>query len=262
MNVNKDTKEDIEYYAAAMELVNNKDKGEKSLNDGQLPEEMEKAQTLKEAWQVLDENKIDWDGKIFHNASLQSKKTDRRTFLKILAALSILAVAVKFGVDIFKPEYGFVNAKKAAKDVVQDLIEQKNYFGENNSLPVQIDESNKIGFEKLIMDIMSYSQNTDGNNLSRDQAIFTISLCDVTTNLYETYYGKNFGNYITCFSTYVDVANQSYENYMQSGKPVPNPKNEGKFGARGINYAEGIGNIEERMNSLELQSKEESGKVR
>ena len=268
MSVNKDTKEDIEYYAVATGIVdNNKDKGKKPLNDGNLSEEIslsaegtEKVQTLKEAWQVLDENKIDWDGKVFHNASLQSKKIDRRTFLKILAALSILAIAVKFGVDIFKPEFGFINAKKAAKDVVQNLIEQKKYFGENNSLPAQIDESNKIGFEKLIMDIMSYSQNTDGNNLSRDQAIFTISLCDATTNLYEAYYGKNFENYITCFSTYADVAIQSYENYMQNGKPVPNHKNESGYGARGINYAEGIGNIEERMNSLKLQAEEKSGK--
>lgn len=223
--------------------------------------EEEEKQQLKEAWQVLDENKIDWDGKVFHNASLQARKMDRRTFLKVLAALSILAVAVKFGVDILQPELSFRNAKSAAKDIVSDLVEQKKYFGENSSLPAQIDANNRRGFENLIMDIMNYSQYADGSRLSFDQAIFTINCCGITENLYETYYGKSYENYISNFSTYVDVAKQSYENYIQTGKTIPIPRKNVSVSSRGINYAEGIGNIEEQINSVELNVSEESSKA-
>ena len=217
----------------------------------------ERRRQLNEAWQTLKDNNIDYDGKIFHNASLQSRKMDRRTFLKILAALSILVVAAKLGM-IAKPEIEFEKAKKDTQDIINDLINQEKYFGEDVLLPEEINEGNKEQFENLIKGIMANSKNAEDHHLSRDQAIYAISLCWKTTNLYETYYGESFKKYISCFSTYDDVDKKGYENYMQSGKPVPNPKNDGEYGARGINYVEGIRILEENIKSLNLQ--EESGK--
>lgn len=217
----------------------------------------ERRRQLNEAWQTLKDNNVDYDGKIFHNASLQSRKMDRRTFLKILAALSILVVAAKLGM-IAKPEIEFEKAKKDTQDIINDLIAQKKYFGDDASLPEKINEGNKEQFENLIKGIMANSKNAEDHHLSRDQAIYAISLCWKTTNLYETYYGESFKKYISCFSTYDDVDKKGYENYMQSGKPVPNPKNDGEYGARGINYVEGIRILEENIKSLNLQ--EESGK--
>ena len=218
----------------------------------------ERRRQLNEAWQTLKDNNIDYDGKIFHNASLQSRKMDRRTFLKILAALSILVVAAKLGM-IAKPEIEFEKAKKDTQDIINDLIVQKKYFGEATSLPEKITEENKEQFENLIKGIMANSKNAEDHHLSRDQAIYAISLCWKTTNLYETYYGESFKKYISCFSTYDYVDKKGYENYMQSGKPVPNPKNDGEKGARGIDYVEGIRILEENIKSLNLQ--EESGKA-
>lgn len=219
----------------------------------------ERRRQLNEAWQTLKDNNIDYDGKIFHNASLQSRKMDRRTFLKILAALSILVVAAKLGM-IAKPEIEFEKAKKDTQDIINDLIAQKKYFGDAASLPEKITEENKTQIENLIKGIMDNSKNDEDNHLNRDQAIYAISLCGKVSNLYETYYGENLETYkYKYFSTYKDVADRGYANYMQYGLPVPNPKNDGEKGARGIDYVEGIRILEENIKSLNLQ--EESGKA-
>lgn len=235
--------------------VNNKhDEAVNNANNNQVMQiTNEHNYNVKKALQILEENNVDYDGKIFHNVSLQTKKFDRRTFLLIVAALAVLAVSAKLGIDIGKPESDFKKAKRSTKDIISSLIEQKQYFGENITLPAKIDEQNKEGFENLISDIMSFSQNDDNNKLSRDQAIFAINLCSTTTNLYETYYGESLADYTRkYFSTYADVKYASYENYMQTGKPVPNPKNSGELGRRGINYAEGINNLQENINNLDL----------
>ncbi len=209
------------------------------------------------AAKALKENGIDYNGKPFSLAFLSNKKYDRRTALKILGAAGVLCIAGMIGVKA-KPERDFVGAKKDTQDIINDLINQEKYFGEDVLLPEEINEGNKEQFENLIKGIMANSKNAEDHHLSRDQAIYAISLCWKTTNLYETYYGESFKKYISCFSTYDYVDQKGYENYMQSGKPVPNPKNDGEYGARGINYVEGIRILEENIKSLNLQ--EESGK--
>lgn len=210
------------------------------------------------AAKALKENGIDYNGKPFSLAFLSNKKYDRRTALKILGAAGVLCIAGMIGVKA-KPERDFVAAKKDTQDIINDLINQKKYFGEDVLFPEEINEGNKEQFENLIKGIMANSKNDKDNHLNRDQAIYAISLCGKVSNLYETYYGENLEIYkYKYFSTYKDAADRGYENYMQSGKPVPNPKNDGEYGARGINYVEGIRILEENIKSLNLQ--EESGK--
>lgn len=211
--------------------------------------------------------KIDYEGKEYQGASKESKKMDRRTFLKLLGATAIAAIGYKMAKDIVGPEVALANSMQETRDLVGQIVAMDPSF-ENNSEFISgtnekgefyIETSNQKGYDDLINYLTTYSKNSDGKDagkgLSHDQAIYAISLCGEPKGLYETYYNLSQPEFMENYfkGPGSEINGSAYQNYMQSGKSI-------KTGVMtGIPYAEGIKNLEQ--NIYLIDETKESGKA-
>lgn len=216
--------------------------------------------------------KIDYEGKEYQKASKESKKMDRRTFLKLLGATALAAMGYKMAKDKIGPEIALANSMQKTSDLIEQIVAMDPSF-ENNSEFISgtnekgefyIESSGKKGYDDLINYLTTYSKNSDGKDagkgLSHDQAIYAISLCGrnadcVPDNLYETYYNLSQPEFMESYfkGPGSEINGSAYQNYMQSGKSI-------KTGViTGIPYAEGIKNLEQ--NIYLIDEKKESGKA-
>lgn len=211
--------------------------------------------------------KIDYEGKEYQGASKESKKMDRRTFLKLLGATALAAMGYKMAKDKIGPEIALANSMQETRDLVGQIVAMDPSF-ENNSEFISgtnekgefyIETSNQKGYDDLINYLTTYSKNSDGKDagkgLSHDQAIYAISLCGEPKGLYETYYNLSQPEFMESYfkGPGSEINGSAYQNYMQSGKSI-------KTGVMtGIPYAEGIKNL--KQNIYLIDEKKESGKA-
>lgn len=216
--------------------------------------------------------KIDYEGKEYQKASKESKKMDRRTFLKLLGATALAAMGYKMAKDKIGPEIALATAMQKTSDLIEQIVAMDPSFENNTEFKTAtnengkfyIESSDKKGYDDLINYLTTYSKNSDGKDagkgLSHDQAIYAISLCGrnadcVPDNLYETYYNLSQPEFMESYfkGPGSEINGSAYQNYMQSGKSI-------KTGViTGIPYAEGIKNLEQ--NIYLIDEKKESGKA-
>lgn len=216
----------------------------------------------------VTEFKIDYDGKAHRGLTKQSKKMDRRTFLKLLGATAIAAIGYKMTKDIVVPEVALANSMQETRDLVGQIVSMDPSFENNTEFKTAtnengkfyIESSDKKGYDDLINYLTTYSKNSDGKDagkgLSQDQAIYAISICGrnadyVPDNLYETYYHKSKEDLLKeKFSGKSSI----YQNYMQSGLSLAEQNV-----VDGISYADGINNL--KQNIYQIDKEKESGKA-
>lgn len=215
----------------------------------------------------VTEFKIDYEGKAHHGVTRQSKKMDRRTFLKLLGATAIAAMGYKMAKDKIGPEIALATSMQETKDLIEQIVSMDPSFENNAEFKTgtsekgkfYIEASNKEGYDALINYLTTYSKNSEGKDagkgLNQDQAIYAISLCSqegslAPENLYETYYASSYRNFV---DTHFNNTSE-YQNYMQHGLSL-NTKN----AVTGIPYADGINNLEQ--NIYRIDETKESGKA-
>lgn len=211
--------------------------------------------------------KIDYEGKEYQKASKESKKMDRRTFLKLLGATALAAMGYKMAKDKIGPEIALATAMQKTSDLIEQIVAMDPSFENNTEFKTAtnengkfyIESSDKKGYDDLINYLTTYSKNSDGKDagkgLSHDQAIYAISLCGEPKGLYETYYNLSQPEFMESYfkGPGSEINGSAYQNYMQSGKSI-------KTGVMtGIPYAEGIKNIEQ--NIYLIDETKESGKA-
>lgn len=211
--------------------------------------------------------KIDYEGKEYQGASKESKKMDRRTFLKLLGATALAAMGYKMAKDKIGPEIALANSMQKTSDLIEQIVAMDPSFENNTEFKTAtnengkfyIESSDKKGYDDLINYLTTYSKNSDGKDagkgLSHDQAIYAISLCGEPKGLYETYYNLSQPEFMESYfkGPGSEINGSAYQNYMQSGKSI-------KTGViTGIPYAEGIKNLEQ--NIYLIDEKKESGKA-
>lgn len=211
--------------------------------------------------------KIDYEGKEYQKASKESKKMDRRTFLKLLGATALAAMGYKMAKDKIGPEIALANSMQKTSDLIEQIVAMDPSFENNTEFKTAtnengkfyIESSDKKGYDDLINYLTTYSKNSDGKDagkgLSHDQAIYAISLCGEPKGLYETYYNLSQPEFMESYfkGPGSEINGSAYQNYMQSGKSI-------KTGViTGIPYAEGIKNLEQ--NIYLIDEKKESGKA-
>ncbi len=234
---------------------------------------------------VANVNKtIDTKGKTFKGVRRESKileqKTGRREFLKLAGAFAIGVmvgkseipeVVVKLlqnvpNVPNVPQESAFAKDMQKARGLVKDIVMNDPEFIKTEAFKYSIDEENRFyiessdinGYNNLINYIVEHSKNSDGEGLSIDQAIFTISLCDhhfirngekiqeYPKNLYESYYkGKS---YLEFLKAYFNEHSSEYLNHMQYGLEATT-SNE-----ISINYTDGFHNLEEYMKKIQQEN--------
>lgn len=226
-------------------------------------DEEEYQQQIEKAIKTLKENGIDYNGKSFSLVSLLSKKIDRRTLLKILGALALAGVSYQALATVSKPmvdkiasESDFAKTMQETNDLISDIIDMDPTFELNPNFVVEQNEKGKLnikssdkkGYDDLKKYLMEYSKDESGKGLSSDQAIYAISLCGDTDGLYETYYNLSQPKFMERYfkGPGSEINASAYQNYMQSGKSI----NTGVIS--GINYADGIHNLEENIYNLDL----------
>ena len=211
--------------------------------------------------------KIDYEGKEYQKASKESKKMDRRTFLKLLGATALAAMGYKMAKDKIGPEIALATAMQKTSDLIEQIVAMDPSFENNTEFKTAtnengkfyIESSDKKGYDDLINYLTTYSKNSDGKDagkgLSHDQAIYAISLCGEPKGLYETYYNLSQPEFMESYfkGPGSEINGSAYQNYMQSGKSI-------KTGVMtGIPYAEGIKNLEQ--NIYLIDETKESGKA-
>lgn len=211
--------------------------------------------------------KIDYEGKEYQGASKESKKMDRRTFLKLLGATALAAMGYKMAKDKIGPEIALANSMQKTSDLIEQIVAMDPSFENNTEFKTAtnengkfyIESSDKKGYDDLINYLTTYSKNSDGKDagkgLSHDQAIYAISLCGEPKGLYETYYNLSQPEFMESYfkGPGSEINGSAYQNYMQSGKSI-------KTGVMtGIPYAEGIKNLEQ--NIYLIDETKESGKA-
>ena len=229
---------------------------------------------------ILKASNIDFDGKSFFDVLSGKKKIGRDKLLQIMKALAIAGISYTTLVAIAKPvekyviepvsnEFGFMKVEGDINDLVKYIVTIDPVFELNPNFVVEQDKNDKIkikssdakGYNDLRKYLTEYSKNESGVGLNDDQAIYAISSCGATENLYETYYGVTYAQLLEKYfhGPGSEINTSSYINYIQVGAPIPNPANDGKKGSKGIAFEDGIYNLEERIYNLDLQ--EESGKA-
>ena len=211
----------------------------------------------------LTKLEIDFDGKAHHNAKKGVMKMTRVNFLKLLGAVALAGVSYKALESVSKPiintitsEGDFAKTMQETSDLISDIIDMDPAFEANPNFVVETDEHGKInikssdkkGYDDLKKYLMDYSKDESGKGLSTDQAIYAISLCGDTSGLYEAYYNLSRPQFMEHYfkGPGSEVNGSAYQNYMQSGKSV-------RTGAiTGIDYADGIHNLEENIYNLDL----------
>lgn len=216
----------------------------------------------------VTEFKIDYDGKAHRGITKQSKKMDRRTFLKLLGATAIAAIGYKMTKDIFGPEVALATSMQETRDLVEQIVSIDPSFENNAEFKTATNENGKFyiessdrkGYDDLINYLTTYSKNSDGKDagtgLSQDQAIYAISICGrnadyVPDNLYETYYQKSKERLL---KERFNGKSSIYQNYMQHGLSLNNSNT-----VTGIPYADGINNL--KQNIHQIDEIKESGKA-
>ena len=228
---------------------------------------------------VANVNKtIDTKGKTFKGVKRESKileqKTSRREFLKLAGAFAIGVMVGKseipeYAVKLFQnvsQEPTFASDMQKARDLVKEIVMNDPEFIKTEAFKYDIDEKNRFyiessdinGYNNLINYIVEHSKNSDGEGLSIDQAVFTISLCnhhfirngekiqEYPKNLYESYYkGKS---YLEFLKAYFNEHSSEYLNHMQYGLEATT-SNE-----ISINYTDGFHNLEEYMKKIQQEN--------